>query len=80
MQLKWGLGVFIDNAQELVKKPALSDTDLQRRFAITVKNAVASGFTSIHDAGFDPTSLDFFKRSASYISALDVILIIPQAS
>jgi hypothetical protein len=52
----------------LVKKPALTDIDLERRFAITVDHAIASGLTSIHDAGFDPISLDFFKRLASDIS------------
>ncbi|KIM91971.1 hypothetical protein PILCRDRAFT_809968 [Piloderma croceum F 1598] len=58
------IGVFIDNAQELIKKPDLTDADLERRFAITVERAVASGLTSIHDAGFDPMSLEFFKRQA----------------
>jgi hypothetical protein len=57
-------GVFIDNAQELIKKPVLTDIDLERRFAITVDKAIASGLTSIHDAGFDPISLEFFKRLA----------------
>jgi len=58
-------GVFIDNAQELIKKPALTDADLERRFTITVERAIASGLTSIHDAGFDPMSLEFFKRLVS---------------
>lgn len=57
-------GVFMDNAQDLVKKPALSETDLERRFAITVEAAISYGLTSIHDAGFDPLSLKFFKRYA----------------
>jgi hypothetical protein len=70
------IGVFIDNAQELIKKPALTDSDLERRFAVTVNNAIASGLTSIHDAGFDPMSLEFFKRSVSYICLPDVVLII----
>lgn len=58
------IGVFIDNAQDLVKKPTLTDIDLERRFAITIENAIANGLTSIHDAGFDPISLEFFKRQA----------------
>ena len=53
----------------MVKKPALTDVDLERRFAITVKNAIASGLTSIHDAGFDPISLQFFKRFALCLSS-----------
>lgn len=55
-------GVFIDNAQDLVKRPALTDVDLGRRFAVTVDAALSRGLTSIHDAGFDPVSLEFFKR------------------
>jgi predicted amidohydrolase YtcJ len=62
-------GVFIDNAQDLVKKPALTDIDLERRFSITVKNAISSGLTSIHDAGFDPISLEFFKRHLMCLSS-----------
>ncbi|KZP34268.1 hypothetical protein FIBSPDRAFT_846377 [Athelia psychrophila] len=58
-------GVFMDNAQDLVKRPALSEGDLERRFAITVDDAVSNGLTSIHDAGFDPLSLEFFKRQAA---------------
>ena len=52
----------MDKAQDLVKRPALSEDDLERRFAITVQDAISNGLTSIHDAGFDPLSLQFFKR------------------
>jgi hypothetical protein len=58
------IGVFIDNAQDLIKKPALTDDDLGRRFAVTVGDAISLGLTSIHDAGFNPISLEFFKRQA----------------
>ncbi|EIN11936.1 hypothetical protein PUNSTDRAFT_99280 [Punctularia strigosozonata HHB-11173 SS5] len=57
-------GVFLDNAQELVKRPALTDEDLLRRFQTTVNDAHARGLTTVHDAGFDPTSLSFFKRQS----------------
>lgn len=55
-------GVFIDNAQDLIKKPPLTDHDIFKRFNRTVSDAIASGLTSLHDAGFNPMSLEFFKR------------------
>ena len=54
---------MLDNAQELVKQPPLTDDDLERRFSITVNAAHKFGVTAIHDAGLDPVSLRFFKRS-----------------
>ncbi|TFK54024.1 hypothetical protein OE88DRAFT_1654482 [Heliocybe sulcata] len=57
-------GVLLDNAQELVQKPALTDKDLLRRFRYVVQDALANGLTSIHDAGFSPVSLAFFQRQA----------------
>jgi hypothetical protein len=56
-------GIFIDNAQSLIKKPPLTDHDLTKRFNRTIGDALSSGLTSLHDAGFDPISLKFFKRS-----------------
>ncbi|KAG6878550.1 hypothetical protein C0993_004449 [Termitomyces sp. T159_Od127] len=55
-------GVFLDNAQELLRQPEPTEADLFRRFRLAVKDAHASGLTSIHDAGLDPASLAFFKR------------------
>ena len=57
-----GSGVLLDNAQDLLKQPALTEADLVRRFRVTVKHAHAYGLTSIHDAGLDPASLAFFRR------------------
>ncbi|EPQ57555.1 amidohydrolase 3, partial [Gloeophyllum trabeum ATCC 11539] len=48
-------GVFLDNAQELVQKPPLTEKDLLRRFKYVVQDALANGLTSIHDAGFSPS-------------------------
>ncbi|KAF9222618.1 hypothetical protein BS17DRAFT_783144 [Gyrodon lividus] len=58
-------GVLLDNAQVLVKRPAPTEDDLRRRFAVTVKDALSLGLTSIHDAGFNPVSLEFFKGQAA---------------
>lgn len=63
--LVWG--VLLDNAQELLKQPELTESDLMRRFKVTVRDAHKHGLTSIHDAGLDPASLAFFNR---YVSLL----------
>jgi predicted amidohydrolase YtcJ len=55
-------GVFLDNAQELLKLPPLTETDLKERFTVAVNDALAYGLTSLHDAGLDPSSLEFFVR------------------
>ncbi|KAI0702541.1 amidohydrolase family-domain-containing protein [Earliella scabrosa] len=56
-------GVFLDNAQDLVVRPEPTYNQLQKRFAATVKDAHSLGLTSVHDAGFNPMSLEFFRRS-----------------
>ena len=56
------LGVLLDKAQDLIKRPVLTDTDLLQRFKLTVNDAYSKGITSLHDAGFDPASLEFYKR------------------
>lgn len=59
-------GVLLDNAQDLVKRPVPTEQDLLRRFNITVHDALSYGLTSIHDAGFNPISLEFFTRSTEH--------------
>ena len=60
--LTTSLGVLLDNAQELLKQPKLTEGDLSRRFKVAVRDAHRFGLTSIHDAGLDPTSLKFFEK------------------
>ncbi|KAI0320766.1 amidohydrolase family-domain-containing protein [Amylostereum chailletii] len=57
-------GVLLDNAQSLVQIPPPTQKDLEKQFKLVVDDAVSYGLTSIHDAGFDPKSLEFFKRLA----------------
>ncbi|KZT68292.1 amidohydrolase 3 [Daedalea quercina L-15889] len=57
-------GVFMDNAQTLVERPIPTHEALEARFNATVKDALAAGLTSIHDAGLNPMSLEFFRRQA----------------
>lgn len=52
----------MDSAQDLIARPTLSEDDLERQFRTTVDEARAVGLTSLHDAGFNPDSLAFFKR------------------
>ncbi|KAF9024805.1 hypothetical protein BDZ89DRAFT_988931 [Hymenopellis radicata] len=57
-------GLFLDNAQELIHIPDPTDEDLLKKFSITVRDALAHGLTSIHDAALKPESLAFFNRLA----------------
>ncbi|KAI0298561.1 amidohydrolase 3 [Russula brevipes] len=56
-------GVLLDNAQFLVTVPPPTYKDLEKRFQLVVADAISHGLTTIHDAGFDPRSLEFFKSS-----------------
>ncbi|EIM82980.1 uncharacterized protein STEHIDRAFT_102473 [Stereum hirsutum FP-91666 SS1] len=57
-------GCLIDNAQLLVPVPPPTQADLEKQFRLVVDDALSFGLTSIHDAGFDPKSLEFFKGLA----------------
>lgn len=52
----------MDSAQELIPRSEPTESDLERRFKTTAQEAIAAGLTSLHDAGFNPVSLAFFKR------------------
>ncbi|TFK70067.1 hypothetical protein BDN72DRAFT_767082 [Pluteus cervinus] len=54
-------GIFLDNAQDLISRPPATDSDLEKRFQLTVAEALSHGLTSLHDAGFKPESLAFFQ-------------------
>ncbi|KAJ7065050.1 amidohydrolase family-domain-containing protein [Mycena amicta] len=58
-------GMFLDNAQDVVLQPELTDDELMRRFSVAVRDAIAFGLTSIHDAGLNPVSLEFFAKQAA---------------
>ncbi|KAJ7508032.1 amidohydrolase 3 [Mycena galericulata] len=55
-------GVLLDNAQELLKMPALTEAEVMERSMTAVNDALASGPTCVHDAGLDAESLEFFMR------------------
>ncbi|TFK20215.1 hypothetical protein FA15DRAFT_708296 [Coprinopsis marcescibilis] len=57
-------GLFIDTAMTLIRPPVITPQMQHRRFANTVRDALRFGLTSLHDAGFNPISLDFFTRQS----------------
>ncbi|KAJ3798626.1 amidohydrolase family-domain-containing protein [Lentinula aff. detonsa] len=57
-------GMLLDNAQDLVRQPKLLEDDLLKRFNSAIQKAIEYGLTSIHDAGLDPASLNFFEQEA----------------
>ncbi|KAF8889019.1 amidohydrolase family-domain-containing protein [Infundibulicybe gibba] len=57
-------GIFIDNAQSLIPFPEWTESQLSDFFDITVKEALAHGVTSIHDAAAGPNDIALFKSKA----------------
>jgi len=57
-------GIFVDNAESLIPNPAWTTETMKRYFATTMKDALAHGLTSIHDAGSAPDQIRFFKEMA----------------
>ncbi|CAE6496675.1 unnamed protein product [Rhizoctonia solani] len=60
-------GIFLDNAMMLVDgaKPQWTDAQRLRFFRRTVKDALAVGLTTIHDAATYVPDIEFFKRMAT---------------
>jgi predicted amidohydrolase YtcJ len=56
------LGIMVDNAMTLIPKPPWSDRQMKEYFDLTMKDALAHGLTSIHDADSSPRVISFFKR------------------
>ncbi|MHB1311790.1 MAG: amidohydrolase [Gemmatimonadaceae bacterium] len=59
-------GVFVDNAQGLVRRaiPRESRDDVKRAIVDAVKEAQRWGLTGVHDAGADVTDLDVYEELA----------------
>ncbi|KAG7098374.1 hypothetical protein E1B28_000332 [Marasmius oreades] len=55
-------GIFQDEAQALIKPADLTHKDLVERFTITVQDGLKNGVTSIHEAGYNPLALPFFRK------------------
>ncbi|KAG6844297.1 hypothetical protein H0H87_008078 [Tephrocybe sp. NHM501043] len=57
-------GVFVDNAMALIPTPEWTEERTNQFFQTTMKDALAHGLTSIHDAMSSPEQIQFFKKKA----------------
>ena len=55
-------GVFVDNAMDLIEKPAPTEAETLEQFETAMLDALRFGLTSIHDAASFPNDIAFFKR------------------
>jgi predicted amidohydrolase YtcJ len=53
---------MVDNAMSLIPKPPLSEQRAREYFDLTMKDALAHGLTSIHDADSLPEAISLFKK------------------
>jgi hypothetical protein len=56
------LGVMVDNAMNLIPRPSLSESRAREYFDLTMKDALAHGLTSIHDADSSPEAISLFRK------------------
>ena len=56
------LGVFLDNARDLIPIPPPTEEVLLKRWEPVVKDAHAVGLTAVHDALLQPNTIDFFHK------------------
>ena len=56
------LGVFLDNARDLIPIPPPTEEVLLRRWDPVVKDAHAVGLTAVHDALLKPDMIEFFHK------------------
>ena len=68
------LGVLLDNAQQLIEQPGPTHDDRFRQFRLTMTHAMSYGLTSIHDAGLNPQSMEFFEKFACITFAMESVL------
>jgi hypothetical protein len=55
-------GIMVDNAMNLIPNPPLSERMVQEYFDVAIKDALAHGLTSIHDADTKPEAISLFKK------------------
>ena len=55
-------GVFVDNAMDLIEKPAPTEAETLEQFETTMFDALRVGLTSIHDAATSLDRIAFFRR------------------
>ncbi|KAI9508025.1 amidohydrolase 3 [Russula earlei] len=57
-------GVFVDNAMDLIDRPAPTESETLENFNLAMHDALRVGLTSIHDADSSASDIAFFKRMA----------------
>jgi hypothetical protein len=55
-------GVFVDNAMTLIHEPPWTEQQINEYFDKAMKDALAHGLTSIHDADTSPQMISYYKR------------------
>ncbi|TFK96870.1 amidohydrolase 3 [Pterulicium gracile] len=61
-------GVFVDKAMALIPRPPVTDEERGQHFKLTMKDALAVGLTSIHDAAVDMEDMHFFIKYADMLT------------
>ena len=69
------LGIFVDNAMDLVRPPPWTDGQMVEYYHSAVSEALSHGLTSIHDAWSTPLVVRFLKKCSqrSLSSAMNLI-------
>ena len=62
LHFTYTLGIFVDNAMSLVSLPRRSRKETLQYYDRTIRDALAVGLTSIHDASTDPDAVEFYKE------------------
>lgn len=55
-------GIFVDNAMSLIPVPTPSNAQVLQYFERTMKDALAVGLTSIHDAATSLDDIEFYME------------------
>ena len=58
-----GAGVLVDSAMALIPVPPPSEAQMTEQLARAVRDALAVGLTSVHDAAVNGRMLSVFKKS-----------------
>jgi predicted amidohydrolase YtcJ len=58
-------GIFVDNAQELLRAPARTDRETRRALDLAMEECLEKGVTSLTDAGANPAILDLYREYAA---------------
>lgn len=66
LQTSCALGVLVDAAMALIPVPPPSEAQMTEQLERAVRDALAAGLTSVHDAAVSNRMLAVFKKSVSH--------------